>query len=238
MLRNLSQGRCCRVCCWIIGLGIAAVGAPAPAIAGGTSWAEDTDSPRDGVIDTIYHDEDNDGNPEFGAVLDANGRRVSEWEDTDDDGHWDRCRHVNEGDVLGEWRDLEEGEEGPRPITPHDNVMGDLNGDHLVNNFDIDAFVFALTATPLQFQQRYPQANLYSADVNGDTYVDNFDIQTFVECIAHGGCGTPTPATGACCVRQNNVITCVPGVTQQQCAQMQGFYRGDGSACSAVACRQ
>ncbi|MGD8451284.1 MAG: M28 family peptidase [Phycisphaerae bacterium] len=62
-------------------------------------------------------------------------------------------------------------------------VAGDLNCDGTVDNFDIRAFVLALTATPpdyLEYYGFYPDCNRMLADVNGDGNVDNFDISPFV----------------------------------------------------------
>src|SRR5437899_12652282 len=43
-------------------------------------------------------------------------------------------------------------------------------------------------------------------------------------------------ATGACCVRAaDGTVSCVT-VTLQQCFNQHGFYRGDGTTCSATTC--
>jgi len=57
---------------------------------------------------------------------------------------------------------------------------GDLNCDGLVNNFDIDPFVLALT-DPAGYAQRFPNCDRMLADCNGDGKVDNFDIDPFVK---------------------------------------------------------
>jgi len=59
---------------------------------------------------------------------------------------------------------------------------GDLNCDGLVNNFDIDPFVLALT-DPVGYAQRFPDCDRMLADINGDGVVDNFDIDPFVKLI-------------------------------------------------------
>lgn len=61
-------------------------------------------------------------------------------------------------------------------------LPGDCNCDGVVNNFDIDAFVLALTA-PSIYGTTYPGCNIYTADINGDGRVDNFDIDVFVDLI-------------------------------------------------------
>jgi len=58
--------------------------------------------------------------------------------------------------------------------------LGDLNCDGKVNNFDIDAFVLALT-NPAGYKTAYPNCDLLAADVNGDGLVNNFDIDPFVK---------------------------------------------------------
>lgn len=57
--------------------------------------------------------------------------------------------------------------------------LGDLNCDGTVNNFDIDAFVLALT-DPAGYQAAYPDCDINLADINGDGAVNNFDIDPFV----------------------------------------------------------
>ncbi|MBL8879030.1 MAG: thrombospondin type 3 repeat-containing protein [Phycisphaerales bacterium] len=64
-------------------------------------------------------------------------------------------------------------------------VPGDLNCDGVVNNFDIDAFVLALTS-PAAYQAQYPNCNINNADCNGDGRVDNFDIDPFVGLLTGG----------------------------------------------------
>jgi hypothetical protein len=62
-------------------------------------------------------------------------------------------------------------------------LLGDLNCDGLVNNFDISPFVLALAATPPNYPEYYaqfPSCNRSLADINGDGRVDNFDITPFV----------------------------------------------------------
>ena len=63
--------------------------------------------------------------------------------------------------------------------------LGDLNCDGTLNNFDIDAFVLALTsaghATPFDdYYAVYPSCDPMRADINGDGAVNNFDIDPFV----------------------------------------------------------
>jgi len=59
-------------------------------------------------------------------------------------------------------------------------MSGDLNCDGVVNNFDIDPFVLALT-DPAGYAQKFPNCDRMLADINGDGVVDNFDIDPFVK---------------------------------------------------------
>ncbi|MBU0638139.1 MAG: hypothetical protein KKB50_04680 [Planctomycetes bacterium] len=60
-------------------------------------------------------------------------------------------------------------------------VRGDLNGDAVVNSFDIDPFVLALS-DPDAFAQQYPLVERGCvADVNRDGKVDAYDIDPFVD---------------------------------------------------------
>lgn len=62
---------------------------------------------------------------------------------------------------------------------------GDLNCDLVVNNFDIDPFVLALT-NPAAYEAAYPSCNIENADVNQDGQVNNFDIDAFVALLTGG----------------------------------------------------
>lgn len=61
-------------------------------------------------------------------------------------------------------------------------LVGDLNCDGAVNNFDIDAFIMALL-DPLGHSTLYPNCNRLHGDVNRDGVLNNFDIDAFVNCI-------------------------------------------------------
>ncbi len=62
-------------------------------------------------------------------------------------------------------------------------LPGDTNCDGVVNAFDIDPFVLALT-DPAAYGAAQPGCNLLSADCNGDGEVNAFDIDPFVELLA------------------------------------------------------
>ncbi|MBL8878096.1 MAG: hypothetical protein JNG88_03160 [Phycisphaerales bacterium] len=65
------------------------------------------------------------------------------------------------------------------------NMLGDMNCDGTVNNFDIDAFVLALT-DPAAYAATYPTCNIMNGDVNGDGLLNNFDIDPFVALLTGG----------------------------------------------------
>lgn len=67
---------------------------------------------------------------------------------------------------------------------------GDLNCDGSVNNFDIDAFVMAIT-DPVGYAAAYPDCDYNAADVNVDGNVNNFDIDAFVRVITGIGFDPP-----------------------------------------------
>ncbi|MBL8879872.1 MAG: choice-of-anchor D domain-containing protein [Phycisphaerales bacterium] len=64
---------------------------------------------------------------------------------------------------------------------------GDMNCDGTVDNFDIDAFVLALT-NPSVYATTYPGCNIMRGDINDDGSFDNFDIDPFVGCLIAGEC--------------------------------------------------
>ncbi len=66
---------------------------------------------------------------------------------------------------------------------------GDLNCDGLVNAFDIDPFVLALTS-PEVYVAQFPDCDIMRADINGDGLVNAFDIDPFVDCLVTGGWGS------------------------------------------------
>lgn len=68
-----------------------------------------------------------------------------------------------------------------RPAHPR----GDLDCDGLVNNFDIDPFVLALS-DPAAYALMFPDCDINNADIDGDGSVNNFDIDPFVELLSGG----------------------------------------------------
>ena len=62
---------------------------------------------------------------------------------------------------------------------------GDLNCDGLINGFDIDPFVLALT-DPAGYAAAYPDCDRMLADCNNDGVVNGFDIDPFVALLTGG----------------------------------------------------
>jgi hypothetical protein len=74
--------------------------------------------------------------------------------------------------------------------------IGDLNCDGLVNAFDIDPFVLALT-DPVAYAATYPWCDVMLADINRDGLVNAFDIDPFVQLLTGGPpVITPTQLAG------------------------------------------
>ncbi|MBL8880395.1 MAG: laminin G domain-containing protein [Phycisphaerales bacterium] len=65
-------------------------------------------------------------------------------------------------------------------------LRGDMNCDCVVNNFDVDPFVLAIT-NPQAYETTYAGCAVAQGDMNLDGAVDNFDIDAFVDCLA-GNC--------------------------------------------------
>jgi hypothetical protein len=57
---------------------------------------------------------------------------------------------------------------------------GDVNCDGLVNAFDIDPFILALT-NPAGYASAFPNCNILNADCNDDGLVNPFDIDPFID---------------------------------------------------------
>jgi hypothetical protein len=70
-------------------------------------------------------------------------------------------------------------------ITTDSGLRGDLNCDGVVDNFDIDPFVLALT-DPEAYAAAFPDCDINNADTNGDGLVNNFDIDAFVALLSGG----------------------------------------------------
>jgi streptogramin lyase len=67
-------------------------------------------------------------------------------------------------------------------------LVGDLNCDGHVNNFDITPFVKAISGTPPDYPEYYslyPDCDRMLADVTGDGNANNFDITPFVYLVTH-----------------------------------------------------
>jgi len=77
--------------------------------------------------------------------------------------------------------------------------VGDLNGDSVVNNFDIDLFqVLLFNAT--SFHQQHPEITNYMArgDINLDGRIDNFDLTPFADLLSNSSSApVPEPSTFA-----------------------------------------
>ena len=85
---------------------------------------------------------------------------------------------------LHGWSENEEGENtfitSLKPLE-----LGDANCDGVVNLFDIDPFVLAMS-DPSGYEAAYPDCDRMLADTNADGSVSNFDIDPFVATLAGG----------------------------------------------------
>jgi hypothetical protein len=75
-------------------------------------------------------------------------------------------------------------------------LIGDMNGDGLVNNFDLGPFEMALT-DPSGYSSLYPSLTNYGVrgDVNGDLVFNNFDIGPFETLLTASALAVPEPST-------------------------------------------
>ncbi|MGD8452363.1 MAG: hypothetical protein PVJ57_11140 [Phycisphaerae bacterium] len=64
-------------------------------------------------------------------------------------------------------------------VMPPGPCPGDMNGDGVVNNFDISPFVLALRM-PAAYHAAFPECDIMSGDANNDGALDNFDIGAFI----------------------------------------------------------
>ncbi|MGE0478828.1 MAG: right-handed parallel beta-helix repeat-containing protein [Phycisphaerae bacterium] len=66
-------------------------------------------------------------------------------------------------------------------------VRADMNCDGLVNNFDIDPFVLAVTDAGA-YAAAFPNCDAMNGDVDQNGLLNNFDIDPFVACLTQGSC--------------------------------------------------
>ncbi|MFH1746063.1 MAG: hypothetical protein ABIG44_03350 [Planctomycetota bacterium] len=69
--------------------------------------------------------------------------------------------------------------------------LGDMNCDGIVNAYDIDGFILAVSSYPDfdAYYERYPDCDPWLADVNRDGVVNSYDIDGFIALVAGGGGG-------------------------------------------------
>lgn len=132
------------------------------------------DADQDGIVDLCdncpFH-------PNF-SQTDSNG-----------DGLGDACDCNNNGVSdeidLGNGTSTDENYNGIPDECESQYDVGDLNCDHLINNFDIDPFVLALI-DPVSYSVQFPLCDASLADINRDGAVNNFDIDPFVTLLIGG----------------------------------------------------
>jgi hypothetical protein len=90
-----------------------------------------------------------------------------------------RVRSVYD-DLYGPWDESDE----PFAVEPALYELGDLNCDGVVNAFDIDPFVLALT-DPAGYAAAYPDCDRMLGDCNQDGLLNAFDIDPFVAILAN-----------------------------------------------------
>ena len=60
-------------------------------------------------------------------------------------------------------------------------LLGDVNGDDLLDKYDVDLFVAALV-DPLGYAAAYPELDrIQRCDINGDGVIDALDLEGFVD---------------------------------------------------------
>ncbi|MBL8877569.1 MAG: hypothetical protein JNG88_00490 [Phycisphaerales bacterium] len=76
-----------------------------------------------------------------------------------------------------------------------------MNNDEIVNNFDIDPFVMAIS-DPAAYDAAFPgltDSMIYHADANADGVANNFDIGPFVERVSALCCSELYPCVAGSC---------------------------------------
>jgi hypothetical protein len=102
--------------------------------------------------------------------------------DCNDNGILDDCERDCNGNGVPDDCDIASGfsaDVNGNGIPDECDVPGDLNCDGLVNGYDIDPFVLALT-DPAAYASDYPDCYAMNADLNHDGEVNGYDIDPFV----------------------------------------------------------
>jgi hypothetical protein len=117
----------------------------------------------------------------FFDATNAAGKKVYRLHDSDGDGLFSAAGErsvffANSPLLVGDVRQI-----AALPI----RRPGDLNCDGVVDKFDIDSFVLALT-DPAAYDAAIPDFDVYNADFDFDALITNCDIQPFVACLTVG----------------------------------------------------
>ena len=66
--------------------------------------------------------------------------------------------------------------------------LGDMNCDGIVNAYDIDGFILAVSSYPDfgAYYERFPDCDPWLADVNLDGVVNSYDIDGFITLVGGG----------------------------------------------------
>jgi hypothetical protein len=102
--------------------------------------------------------------------------------DCNENGILDECERDCNGNSVPDDCDIAAGtsaDENGNGVPDECERPGDMNCDGLVNVFDIDGFVLALT-NPASYVLAFPDCVWLNADANGDGEVNTFDIDPFV----------------------------------------------------------
>jgi hypothetical protein len=111
-----------------------------------------------------------------------------------------------------------------------------MNCDGRVDNFDIDAFVLALT-NPTQYQQQFPNCTTLNGDIDQNGSFTNFDIDPFAAAITRGAsvCPVVPPTSVACCYAVSAANSDQCGlVDAQTCTAVNGRVLNGVNSCSAA----
>ena len=149
---------------------------------GGTAWTGPVAMNSSGATLIQAMDTDNYQPLAYYATVDGGTFNLADLVVNEPDLIMDAVEDINEaGQIVGEAI-------GPNfyrygvLLTPVQT--GDVNCDGAVNNFDIDAFVLALT-NPAGYEAVYPTCARSLADADGSGTVDNFDIDPFVDLLTN-----------------------------------------------------
>ncbi len=83
----------------------------------------------------------------------------------------------------------------PTFTIPGGSLLGDVDGNGVINGFDVDPFVLALTSDEATFDAAYPTGDYWAADCDENAVINGFDVDPFVAILTGPAVAVPEPSS-------------------------------------------